>query len=187
MGLTIHYSLHSDIRAPGHVRQLAQSLRERAVALRFAGVGDLLEFRGEDCDHRKAERGSPQQSLLTQARQYVEKAGLEFRISPIHVIAFSTLPGEGCEAANFGLCRYPSVVEVDGHRLRTGLKGWAWRGYCKTQYASNPSCGGIENFLRCHLSIVSLLDHAAELSILRSISDESAFYQNRNVEELAKQ
>ena len=40
------------------------------------------------------------------------------------------------------------------------------------QYASNPDCGGVENFLRCHLAVVKLLDHAATLGILKEVSDE---------------
>jgi hypothetical protein len=66
------------------------------------------------------------------------------------------------------------------------LKGWSWTSYCKTQYASNPKCGGVENFLRCYLTIVNLLDYAAELGMLLSVSDESGFYERRDVEALAK-
>jgi hypothetical protein len=187
MGLTIHYSIRSDVPAPGDANQLVERLRDRAVALPFAEVGELLDLGCDECDHKKAEQSSLRQWLMIQARQYVESDGLDFRVSPTHVIAFSTSPGEGCEAANFGLCRYPSIVEVDGRRLQTGLKGWEWTSYCKTQYASNPDCGGVENFLRCHLSIVSLLDHAAELGVLRSVSDESGFYERRSIEALVQE
>jgi hypothetical protein len=105
---------------------------------------------------------------------------------PTHVIAFRTWPGEGCEAANFGLCRYPAeVVTADGRRIPTDLPGWTWQSFCKTQYASNPDCGGVENFFRCHLSVVGLLDHAIKLGLSADVTDESGFYEDRNVEELA--
>ena len=46
--------------------------------------------------------------LLIQAGQYVNDPRDEgYRVAPTHVIAFSTWPGQGCEEANFGLCRYP--------------------------------------------------------------------------------
>jgi hypothetical protein len=187
MGLTIHYSLRSNARTAGEARHVVEQLRERALDLPFTEVGKLLELRGGDCDFENARRSPRLHWLLIQASQYVEQDGLSLPVAPIHVIGFSTSPGEGSEAANFGLCRYPSMVEVKGSRFETGLKGWSWRSFCKTQYASNPECGGVENFLRSHLTVVSLLDHAAKLGILKKVSDESGFWQGRNVEDLTKE
>lgn len=70
---------------------------------------------------------------------------------------------------------------VDGRRLRTGLKGWLWGSFCKTQYASNPDCGGVPNFIRCHLGLISLLDHAKDLGILKEVSEEGGFWEKRDV------
>ena len=39
----------------------------------------------------------------------------------------------------------------------------------------------------CHLSVVSLLDHANKLAIVREVSDEGGFWDSRNVEALAKE
>jgi hypothetical protein len=108
-------------------------------------------------------------------------------VSPSHVIAFATSPGAGCEDANFGLCRYPGIIDVDGRRIRTGLRGWSWQSFCKTQYASNAECGGVENFLRCHLSLIRLLDHAANLGVLDEVSDEGDFWEKRDAEALVKE
>ena len=33
-----------------------------------------------------------------------------FKVIPLHIIAFTTVPGDGSEPANFGLCRYPDLV-----------------------------------------------------------------------------
>ena len=47
-------------------------------------------------------------------------------------------------------------------KIKTGLStGWHYSTFCKTQYASNPDCGGIPNFIRCHLSVIHLLDRIA--------------------------
>ena len=67
------------------------------------------------------------------------------------------------------------------------MSNWSWSSFCKTQYASNPDCGGLENFLRCHLAVVKLLDHAATLGVLKEVSDESDYFQKRDVPALAEQ
>ena len=111
-----------------------------------------------------------------------------------HVIAFETVPGDGCEPTNFGLCRFPTHIEADDprwpgqrQRLRTGLSGWSWSSFCKTQYASNPECGGVQHFLRCHLSVIRMLDHARLLGILEGVSDEGGFWEARDVGALARE
>ena len=71
--------------------------------------------------------------------------------------------------------------------MRTGLGDWSWGSFCKTQYASNPAYGGVENFLRCHLAVVKLLDHAAHLGILKEVKDEGDFWQKRDIMALAQE
>jgi hypothetical protein len=165
MGLTIHYSLKASTRSPRKARELIARLRGRALDLPFAQVEDIVELSGEACDFDQRDRDDPHRWLLIQAGQYIERPApgggtYSYSVAPKHVIAFETLPGEGCEAANFGLCRYPAYIEVTDpnsphrtKRLRTGLSGWSWQSFCKTQYASNRDCGGVENFLRCHLAV----------------------------------
>ncbi len=199
MGLTIHYSLKSSTRSPKKARELIAHLRGRALDLPFAQVEDIVELKGEECDFDRRERDDPHRWLLIQAGQYIERPApgggtYSYNVAPTHVIAFETLPGDGCEAANFGLCRYPAHIEVaDPHRrdqnkkLRTGLSGWTWSSFCKTQYASNHNCGGVENFLRCHLAVIKVLDHAKSLGILEEVSDEGDFWQDRDVRALAQQ
>ena len=46
--------------------------------------------------------------------------------------------------ANLGLATYPEVIETEDGELTTGLRGgWNWHSFCKTQFANNPSVGGI--------------------------------------------
>jgi len=199
MGLTLHYSLKSNTRSPKKARELVAYLRGRALDLPFEQVEDIVELTGEDCDLDRRGRDDPHCWLLIQAGQYVDRPAPgggtnSYRVVPKHLIAFETFPGDGCEPANFGLCRYPAQIEApDPYRRdrrknhRTGLTGWRWSSFCKTQYASNRECGGVPHFLRCHLAVVKLLDHAKSLCILEDVSDEGDFWENRDVRALARQ
>jgi len=198
MGLTIHWSLKSKTRSPKQAREQVARLRGRALDLPFEQVDDIVEFSGSECDFENHEPDDPNRWLLIQAGQYIERpadgGSYSYKVAPTHLIAFETLPGDGCEAANFGLCRYPAHIEIDDpqrpwqqQRLRTGLAGWSWSSFCKTQYASNPECGGVQNFLRCHLSVISILDHTRSLGILEDVSDEGGFWEGRDVQALAQE
>jgi hypothetical protein len=61
-------------------------------------------------------------------------------------------------------------------KVPTKLAGWRWSSYCKTQYASDPTCGGIPNFLRCHISVITLLDRMAKLPGLKVTLDDEGKY-----------
>ena len=194
MGLTIHYGLESNTRSINKVRELIGRLRSRALDLPFEKVGEIIELRGFQCDFEQCADDDPNRWLLIQAGGYVDEGRYSYGVSPVHLIAFDTWPGKGCEPANFGLCRYPARIGVpdpfNRNRtkvLRTGLAGWRWSSFCKTQYASNPECGGVANFLRCHLLVVAMLDHAKSLGILADVSDEGDYWEERNIEALAKE
>ena len=47
--------------------------------------------------------------------------------------------------------------------------------------------GDVENFLRAHLSVTRLLDHARELGILHDVSDEGGYWQRRDVRALVEE
>ncbi len=205
MGLTIHYSLQSASRSSKKARELVAHLRGRALDLPFERVGDIVELSGAECDLEARERDDPLGWLLIQAGEYISRSARgggtkSYSVPPTHVIAVTATPGPGCEAANFGLCRYPATLEIEEEerfetgkgfvrsrrRIRTGLSGWHWSSFCKTQYASNSDCGGVQNFLRCHLAVIKVLDHAKSLGILDEVSDEGDFWENRDVRALAK-
>jgi hypothetical protein len=68
----------------------------------------------------------------------------------------------------------PRFAEV--RKVRTGLSGWRWSSFCKTQYASDPRCGSTANFLRCHISVITLLERIAKLSTMSvEINDEGCY------------
>lgn len=197
MGLTIHYHLRSTTRTAKQAREILDRLRSRALDLPFERVDEIVELHGVQCDYQQYTREYSHRWLLIQAGQYVDdpkRQGYSYTVIPTHVIAFSTVPGAGCEQANFGLCRYPEAIEVDDplhrgrkRRIPTSLDAWRWGSFCKTQYASNAACGGVANFLRCHLAVNKMLDHAKELGILERVRDEGGFWENRNVKALAQE
>jgi hypothetical protein len=188
MGLTIHYQLKTHLSREEDIRFALTRMREAALKLPLKEVGNLVEFTG---DATRYERDDENRWLKIQAGQYVERSGVHLQVRPTHIVAFETWPGEGCEPANFGLCRYPAFAdcEVSGRRrsLHTNLIGWRWGSFCKTQYASDPTCGGMENFVRCHLLVIQMLDLFAKAGWFEvEVSDESDYWQHRDPQELAQ-
>ncbi len=197
IGLTIHYQLATSGNE-AHALKLVQQLHQAALDLPLERVGDITEFRGDQCDWNQRAKDDPHRWLLIQACTHIElpaepwekREGVtrETDVLPLHVIAFETEPGGGCEPANFGLCQFPSEVShPEFGKLQTKLKGWSWRSFCKTHYASDPRCGGLPNFLRCHLGVVALLDEARRLGFLGKVSDEGEFWETRSLERLTKE
>jgi len=184
MGLTIHYHLkHKGTEKSA--RSLIEQLHQAAQDLPFKEVQDLVDLKGEACKFDRLDRDNPLRWLLVQADATLKLDEHSWLgVSPTRIIAFETWPGEGCEAANFGLCQYPATIEHNGKTIRTKMSGWRWRSFCKTQYASDPACGGIENFLRCHLLVVALLDKAMELGCLDEVYDEGKFWEKRDLKAL---
>jgi len=196
MGLTIHYSLRAKVPKLNQARFLLAALRRRALELPFEHVGEIIERSGAECDFNQCGEDDPHRWLLIQAGQYVEFPGSEgrpsFKVAPRELVAFETMPGPGCEPANYGLCRFPAVVEVpdpeqpgSNRRIPTKLSGWRWSSFCKTEYSSCAEVGGYANFLKCHMAIVRLLEYAHQIRILDGVHDEGEFWENRHQQWLA--
>jgi len=193
MGLTIHYDFDKKATVK-EARAFVEALRQRALDLPFREVGEVIELRGDACDFNKVDTEDPHSWLLIQSRENLvipDRHGSDgqewYEIVPTRIIAVSMWPGEGCEEANFGLCQYPKTILVDGKRKRTNLSGWHWSSFCKTQYASNPECGGVEHFLRCHFAVIKILDHAQQLGFLTEVHDEGHFWDKRDVKALVQE
>lgn len=76
-----------------------------------------------------------------------------------------------------GLPSYTWPDECTETRMvKTRLTGWRWSSFCKTQYASNPECGGVANFLKCHISVVTLLERIAKLPTMSVTIDDEGGY-----------
>ena len=187
MGLTINYSLRGTSPRLKDARHAVQRLRAKALDLPFARVGDVVELGEKECDFEQRDVDDPLRWLLIQAEGFVPRPPYYYRVKPHHLIAFSTWPGEGCEEANFGLARYGGTMETRQGKMHTGLTGWRWSSFCKTQHASNSACGGVENFLRCHLCVVRLLDNARALGLVEEVHDEGGFWERRDLQALAQE
>jgi hypothetical protein len=60
------------------------------------------------------------------------------------------------------------------------------------EHLQNPVCirpklRGIQNFLRCHFTVIAMLDKAKEMGCLAEAYDEGKFWENRDVEALVKE
>ena len=61
--------------------------------------------------------------------------------------------------------------------IKTRLaSGWHYSAFCKTQYASNPECGGVANFVKCHLCVIHLLERIAKLPTIKVEIDDEGKY-----------
>jgi hypothetical protein len=194
MGLTLHYKLKAK-GTDAAARKLVAALHQAAHDLPFKELGEIVDVSGDACDYDKRQKEDPIRWLLIQAQGSVSVKHLpgesEYsarRVSPLRMIAFTAWPGEGCEESNFGLCQFPAKIIDPRHgNLKTKLSGWRWSSFCKTQYASDPNCGGVPNFLRCHLTVIALLDKAKQLGCLDEVSDEGEFWEKRDLEQLVKE
>lgn len=203
MGLTIHYKLRSRVTTLKGAREKMSAFREAIAGLGFEQLSDIFHMEGAAADFEK--RGRHVSALTDQVDKIEDETKRWFLIQsstqvkdpsdrsrsyiqpPYEVVGFSTWPGDGCEAANFGLSRYPETIKVNGREILTGLKGWSWRSFCKTQYASDPECGGVANFVKCHLQVVAALDIAKKLNLLGHVHDEGGYWEKRDVQALAKE
>jgi hypothetical protein len=198
MGLTIHYEFRLS-GSESDARQFIHGLHQAAQDLPFASVEKVVEVKVAPSDpgpynphEARSERLWSGYRQIEYDRERTGPNSYRSRradVAPTHLIEFMAQPGEGCETATVGLCRYPTFVQVSPSRqLRTRLDGcWRWSCHCKTQYASNPKYGGVENFLCCHLSVVALLDQVKTSACRLKVYDEGEFWQKRSVPELVRE
>lgn len=186
MGLTVHYVLKANLPEAAAVRAAVEKIRQFALDLPFEHVGEIVDVKGDDCEfeqHRaelqKGERNESLAWMQIQASESVTPAWnkrVSYRFAPTRIIAFTACPGPGSEPANLGLGLYPAEIEREGRPIPTKLGGWRWQSFCKTQYASDPACGGVPNFLRCHISLITLLERAAKIPGLKVRIDDEGHY-----------
>lgn len=65
------------------------------------------------------------------------------------------------------------LTDRQPREVKTGLTGWRWGSFCKTQYAAEA---GIANFLRCHVAAVTFLELVGKLPGIKvKINDEGHY------------
>lgn len=178
MGLTIHYKFNLENATIDQAREKVVALHKLAAKLPFKHVDDLVEISEDNCDSNKDDVDDIHAFIKFRALKPVKISVDTFSWeNPTYIIGFDSLPGDGSETPIFGLATHSEIKEVND---------WSWTGFCKTQYASNPEYGGLENFIKCHLLIVKMLDAACELGINCDVTDEGGYWDNRNIEGLTK-
>ena len=194
MGLTIHWSFRGP-QKKSEATTIIEKLRQRTMDLPFDSVGEIVHFKGKDAQLAHDPPNGEYRWLKIQAGKTVwtkdGRTGWDCPASEI--IGFQIDVAPGSESMEIFLAHYPKTIRIEDERtrrpkrLRTNLPVWSGRGFCKTQYASSPECGGVPNFLRAHLSVCRLLDHAKELGILKEVSDEGGFFEKRSIPELVNE
>jgi hypothetical protein len=188
MGLTIHWSFQGP-KTKTDAQAIIGKMRQRAMDLPFEVVGEIVHFKGKDAQFDHDPQNAPYRWLKIQARETIwnKERTIGWDCPAQEIIGFQINVAPGSEWMEIFLATYPKTILVADERtgkpkrLRTNLAAWSGGGFCKTQYASRPDCGGVPNFLRAHLSVCRLLDHAKELDILKSVSDEGDFFDNRDI------
>jgi hypothetical protein len=176
MGLTFHYKLMLHSASIDEAKEKVAALHHLAAKLSFAQVDELVELYGEDCIFDQNNLDDPHIFLKLRALKPLDLTEQGFSaIDSTYFIGFDTLPGQGCESAAFGLATHTDLSRFND---------WSWLGFCKTQYASNPNYGGLENFLNCHLRLVRMLDEAQKLGIFCDVTDEGQYWESRRLETL---
>jgi len=100
----------------------------------------VVHLSGDECDFNRRDRKDPLRWLLVQTVEPLEvkieqvrkghQRNLCLTVIPEQVIAFTAWPGEGCEESNFGLCKYPAIIETAIGPRKTNLSGWRWESFC---------------------------------------------------------
>ena len=95
--------------------------------------------------------------------------------------AFLVLPGKECEPAVLGFMAPGSRARYEDFDDDMCPGDWFWSASCKTQYASLVSN---DHLVKCHTTLVRLLDHAATLGITVQVEDETGYWVHRSSEKL---
>jgi hypothetical protein len=171
MGLTISYKLRSLEHNIDNIRGQVLALHHKAKDLCFMDVGEIIILKDQECTIDMNGGDDPNIELKVHGSEItsIDKDGkFSFR-HPSYIIGFTLIPGKGCSMADIGFRVYPDADQV-----------WTWFGYCKTQYASNPEYGGLDNFITSHLKIIDLLDAAQAMGVECDVTDNGNYWQSRD-------
>jgi hypothetical protein len=95
--------------------------------------------------------------------------------------------GDGCQPLALSLCKYPGLWRcAHGHSsfrwYSTEItREWQFSWFCKTQFAGKH---GPAHFVRCHKSVISLLDFSRKAGLEVTVKDEAGYWEKRDEAEL---
>lgn len=181
MGLALRWALR--LAAGADPAPALAELREAALDLPFARVTALSRGPGEIVAGDGTAPDWLHPRSPTRRLKWADPDDGRIRSSSVdgsEPIGFVAWPGDGCEEVHLTLARFPERYVSGADSIQTGWDPTVWygEGFTKTQYASTVSA---EHFLRCHTSVVALLDSARELGILGSASDDGNYLESRDV------
>jgi len=184
MGLTISYTLGLPASCPrGTVVERLEQLLAAAERLTFEKVGPMIVLEaGESLgDMHSADPAEFAFRLwASNGPDPDDPDSGGFRDTMPEAVGFTVMPGEHCEPAPFGLA-WVLPRDDDWNVLRGQPWTWHWAAACKTQYASIVSA---DHFVRCHTSIVALLDEAVKLGFTVNVNDEGGYWESRDADQL---
>lgn len=195
MGLHLCYELSLPAEVPeADVAARVLALRERALALPFDRVSEGVRLSERALAGPSPLRGLAYERLedvahvsavWARAELYRRRLGVpdEDEYTTVDVPpgvptlahGFAVAPGRGCEPATFGVAQLSGPDDEPSR--------WWWHRCCKTQYASVL---GEEHLLRCHGSLVALLDAAVALGFEAVVRDETGYWESRDPRQLAE-
>jgi hypothetical protein len=184
MGLTIHHELRLPRDTPHEkVADLVRQLQAAAARLPFEQVSPVVRTYADGST--EFDKSQP----LTAFFMFSASLQLHAR-DPItddwdrddlpDGYGFGVNPGDGCETIAFGVA-WLQRRDEEFRLIPNEAPTWLWSSHCKTQYASNIS---VEHFVRCHTSIVAVLDEAVRLGFDVRVSDEGEYWETRDVAKL---
>ena len=183
MGLTIHYSIGFRGNAEELFSKL-QTIRNQCMDLPFEEVSEIEHVRYSKEDYqfyRDIERrtfypnNTPENmkkaQALYRARGIDRDALIEYdiyhrskHIRPVEMMNWNVWAGQGCEDSPFNFIK-----------KRTW---WKSHSFTKTQYS--------EQFAKCHLLVIKVLDLFKEQGFKVVVSDEGQYWKTRDLAVLAK-
>lgn len=171
MGLEIFYDLHAPASwNASKVRRVVEAARKHALTLGFAEVNEVI-------------RNDPKHPRTMGVKRPPKDADF-VRAEAIDGWFFRSWPGERCETAIFGLCKFPPRVSVGDRSVAFGWgDGWHFHTWCKTQYAEMVSRA---HFLKCHLGVIWVLDFFRSEGCRVAVRDGGDYWKSRRIERLIK-
>jgi hypothetical protein len=178
MGLTINYKLSTQKPwSSENVRDWLEIMADYARLIGCVSVGPVVSAQNE-----------------MEVTKRFHKVGRKYstRFIPIHAKEGWVLiidVGEGCQPLALGLCKYPCQWCCQhGHSMRrwysTNISSeWQFGWFCKTQFAGKH---GPAHFVRCHKSVISLLDFCRKAGLDVAVQDEAGYWEQRDEAELMK-
>jgi hypothetical protein len=110
------------------------------------------------------------------------------------VVSFILRPSPGTETGGLGVARSPMSItvpnaksaEIEPRTLAIPYARWPWRGRdsIKTQYSGHARFGGIDHFVRSHLTVIAALDAARDEGFELDVVDDGGYFEHRDVEKL---